>query len=325
MQSNTVVIQNTAPVLLSVSIEQETIFFENEATYVYEASDADGDDLFTNEVWSLEGDELTLILTVNDNQMSQSSSLSDTVLIVNSLPTASYDGPTSQDALTELNPTIITEDPNGDLVTLSWMWMRNGFTTDYNQSQIPSSNLGAGDIWTALVTPNDGMDDGQTLAIDFEISNTAPVAVLLAPDSLIQGSTVTFSALNSSDIDGAVVNAVWSVEGLLDHSGMTFTTTMTEEITIQVKVIDDMGATNTISETFSGELPPYATNMEAKSDGTAIVLTWEGDANEWAIVHNGEVIDTTSKNKYQHTPTMEGLHTYKILPIVDGQQIEWER
>ena len=119
MQSNTVVIQNTAPVLLSVSIEQETIFFENEATYVYEASDADGDDLFTNEVWSLEGDELTLILTVNDNQMSQSSSLSDTVLIVNSLPTASYDGPTSQDALTELNPTIITEDPNGDLVTLS--------------------------------------------------------------------------------------------------------------------------------------------------------------------------------------------------------------
>ena len=64
--------------------------------------------------------------------------------------------------------------------------------------------------------------------------------------------------------------------------------------------------------------------MEAKSDGTAIVLTWEGDANEWAIVHNGEVIDTTSKNKYQHTPTMEGLHTYKILPIVDGQQIEWE-
>ncbi len=324
LESNSVVIQNTAPILLSLSIEQETIFFESEATYVYEASDVDGDVIFTNEVWSLDGDLLTLTLTVTDDEMSQSSALSDTVLIVNTPPIASYDGPTSQDALTEINPTISTDDANGDLVTISWIWMRNGFTTDFNQSQIPVSNLGAGDTWTAFITPNDGMDDGQVLVVDFAISNTEPNAVISAPETLIQGADVTFSAVNSTDVDGAVVNAIWSVGGMIVHNGMTFTTLMSDQLTIQVKVIDDMGATDTVSESFSGELPPYATNTEAKVDGTRIVLTWEGDSNEWAIIHNGEVIDTTTSTTYRHSPTMEGEHRYNVIPVIDGQQIQWE-
>ena len=39
MESNSVVIQNTAPVLSSVTIDQSEVFFEDEATYSYEASD----------------------------------------------------------------------------------------------------------------------------------------------------------------------------------------------------------------------------------------------------------------------------------------------
>ena len=224
MESNSVIIQNTAPVLLSLSIEQETIFFENEATYVYEASDVDGDSVYTNEIWSLDGDVLTLTLSVSDTEMSQSSSLSDSVIIVNSPPTVSYDGATTQDALTNLNPEVTTSDANSDLVTVSWQWARNGFTTDYNQSFIPSSSLGAGDVWTAVLTPNDGIDDGQVLVIEFTISNTAPVAAITAPESLIQGALVTFSADQSTDIDGAVVNAIWSVDGAVVHNGMSFTT-----------------------------------------------------------------------------------------------------
>ena len=324
MESNSVIIQNTAPVLLSLSIEQETIFFENEATYVYEASDVDGDSVYTNEIWSLDGDVLTLTLSVSDTEMSQSSSLSDSVIIVNSPPTVSYDGATTQDALTNLNPEVTTSDANSDLVTVSWQWARNGFTTDYNQSFIPSSSLGAGDVWTAVLTPNDGIDDGQVLVIEFTISNTAPVAAITAPESLIQGSLVTFSADQSTDIDGAVVNAIWSVDGAVVHNGMSFTTLMSEQIAIQVKVIDDMGDTDSISQTFDGELPPYATEVEVSVDGTEVVITWEGAANEWAVLHNGEVIGITTENSYRHSPTMEGNHTYNVIPIVDGQQIQWE-
>ena len=324
MESNSVIIQNTAPVLLSLSIEQETIFFENEATYVYEVSDVDGDSVYTNEIWSLDGDVLTLTLSVSDTEMSQSSSLSDSVIIVNSPPTVSYDGATTQDALTNLNPEVTTSDANSDLVTVSWQWARNGFTTDYNQSFIPSSSLGAGDVWTAVLTPNDGIDDGQVLVIEFTISNTAPVAAITAPESLIQGALVTFSADQSTDIDGAVVNAIWSVDGAVVHNGMSFTTLMSEQIAIQVKVIDDMGDTDSISQTFDGELPPYATEVEVSVDGTEVVITWEGAANEWAVLHNGEVIGITTENSYRHSPTMEGNHTYNVIPIVDGQQIQWE-
>ena len=323
MESNTVVIQNTAPVLLSVSIDQDTIFFQNEATYSFESSDADGDSVYANAVWSLDGDVLTLTLSISDTEMSQSSSLSDTVIIVNSPPTVSYDGATTQDALTDLNPSVTTSDANLDSVTVSWEWVRNGFTTDYNQSFIPSSSLGAGDVWTAVLIPNDGIDDGQVLVIDFTISNTAPVAVIKAPEALIQGSKVTFSAEESTDIDGAIVNAIWSIDGVVTHNGMMFTTTMSEQATIGLKVVDDMGDTDSTSQTFNGEQPPYATNTVAEADGNEIVLTWDGEASEWAIVHNGEVIDTTTEKKYRHAPTMEGEHNYAIMPIVDGQQIEW--
>ena len=324
MESNTVVIQNTAPVLLSVDIDQDTIFFENEATYTFEASDVDGDSVYANEVWSLDGDVLTLTLSVSDTEMSQSSTLSDSVIIVNSPPTASYDGPTTQDALTDLNPTVTTSDANSDLVMVSWQWSRNGFITDYNQSFIPSSNLGAGDVWTAFVTPNDGIDDGQVLVFEITISNTEPVAVITSPESLIQGSMVTFSADQSTDVDGAVVNAIWSIDGVVVHNGMSFSTIMSEQITVQLKAIDDMGAMDSVSQTFSGELPPYASDVEVSIDGTEVVITWAGIANEWAVLHNGEAIGITSSNSFRHSPTMEGTHTYNVIPIVDGQQIQWE-
>ena len=324
MESSAVVIQNTAPVLSSVAIDQDTIFFENETTYSFEATDADGDQLTTSEAWSLDGDTLTLTLSVYDDDMSYSNTLSDTVQIINSPPTLSYDGQTTQSALIQLNPTLQSYDANGDTVTATWEWMRNGFLTDENGSMISENKLGAGDIWTAMITPNDGQDDGPVLIIDFTISNTAPTASISAPDSLIQGAMVTFSAMGSSDVDGAIVNAIWSIEGTVMHNGMTFTTTMTQQLNLQVKVIDDLGADDVYAQIFTGSAPPVAMNTEAKLDGSDVVLTWEGTAEEWAIVHNGEVIDSTSAHKYRHSPTMEGQHTYAVLPIIEGQTIHGE-
>ena len=325
MDSSSVIIQNTAPVLSSVTIDQDSVFFESETTYSFEATDVDGDVLSPNEVWSLEGDILTLQLYVSDNDFSNSATLTDTVLLANSPPTVTYDGILSLDALSDISPLadLVTDDANGDDVTVSWMWARNGFSTNYNQSTISASSLGAGDIWTAIVTPNDGIEDGSILSIEFTITNTAPNAVITTSETLVQGAIVAFSASESTDIDGAIVNAIWSIDGAVVHNGMTLNTLMVDELNLQVKVVDDMGATATSVVTYTGVVPPYATNTEATSDGTEVVLTWEGNAEEWAIVHNGEVIDTTKSTKYRHAPTMAGGHTYNILPIVDGQQIQW--
>ena len=322
MESSAVIIQNTAPVLNELTIDQETVFFDSEATYSYDASDIDGDTLDTSETWELNGDILTLTLSVYDDEMEYSNTMSDTVQIVNSLPTLSYDGPLSQSALVPLSPTIQSDDANGDTVTTSWQWMRNGFMTDENGSTISENKLGAGDIWTAMITPNDGQDDGPVLVIDFTISNTEPTASITAPESLIQGAMVTFSATSSSDIDGAVVNAIWSIDGTVMHNGMSFTTIMTQQLNLQVKVIDDLGADDVYSQTFIGTQAPMAMNTQVKLDGSDVVITWEGDSEEWAVVHNGQVIDTTSELKYRHSPTMEGQHVYRVLPVIDGQTIQ---
>ena len=324
MESSAVIIQNTVPVLNELNINQETVFFDTEATYSYEASDVDGDLLSTSESWDITGDILTLTLSVYDDEMAYSNTLSDTVQIVNSLPTLSYDGPLSQSALVPLNPQIQSDDANGDTVTLSWQWMRNGFMTDENGSTIPESKLGAGDLWTAMVTPNDGQDDGPVLMIDFTISNTAPTASITAPESLISGVNATFSAMDSTDIDGSVVNAIWSIDGTVMHNGLTFTTPMSEYLNLQVKVIDDLGAHDVYSETFEGVEPPFAADVEAKLEGSDVIITWKQDndgttADEWAVFHNEQLLGTTPNLEYRHSPTLEGEHSYIVVAVVDDQ------
>ena len=93
MESSAVVIQNTPPVLSNVEIDQDRVYFDTEATYTFDASDVDGDQLQVSESWSLNGDILTLSLSVYDNEMAYSNTLIDTVQIANSLPTLSYNGP----------------------------------------------------------------------------------------------------------------------------------------------------------------------------------------------------------------------------------------
>ena len=322
MESSAVIIRNSAPVLMNLEIDQDEVYFQNETTYTYDAYDADGDQLQATETWSNDGEIVTLTLSVYDDEMDNSNSLNDTVILVNSLPTLSYDGPLSQTALVDLAPSIISEDANGDNVILNWTWMRNGFMTDEIDTSIPANKLGAGDIWTLMVTPNDGEDDGPMLVVDFTITNTPPIATISSPDSLIRGALVTYSASDSSDVDGAVVNAVWSIDGVIMHSGMTYTFVMQDEVTIELRVIDDLGASDVKSQTFFGTPPPVATNVNAELEDRDVVLTWKGNAEEWAIIHNGEQIDIVDSLSYKHTPTIEGIHNYSIFAVVDGQVIQ---
>jgi len=196
--------------------------------------------------------------------------------------------------------------------------------TDENGSTISESKLGAGDVWTAMITPNDGQDDGPVLMIEFTISNTAPTASITAPESLVSGVNATFSAMDSTDIDGSVVNAIWSVDGTVMHNGMTFTTPMSEYLNLQVKVIDDLGAYDVYSETFEGVDPPIAEDVEAKLEGSDVIITWKQDidgttADEWAVFHNEQLLGTTSDLEYRHSPTLEGEHSYIVVAVVDDQ------
>ena len=324
LESSSVIIQNTAPQLDSVQIDQDTVYFQNEATYSFTASDADEDQLTPTASWSVDGNILTLTLSVHDDDMAHSNTLTDTVEIVNSHPVAIYNGEVQFDALSDLSPTFESSDANGDQVTLSVVWLRNGFSTAFNSSSIPASNLAPGDTWTAMVTPNDGIDNGEALMVDFTITNTGPTALITAPDSMTAGSMVTFSAMDSSDADGAVVSAMWYVGGELVHTGMMYERVMSTSLTLEVTVFDEQGASDSAMDTYSASQPPEASNLKAKAEGTDVRLTWTGSAQEWAIFVDGEFVDTAEKNEYLHTPIMEGTYNYQVSPVIDGEVLDWK-
>ncbi len=321
VESNSVIIQNSQPELITMNIDQETIFFQSEATYTYEAYDADGDTLIPVETWSLDEDELTLSLKVRDTEFSNSNDLSDTVIIINSPPTVSYSGPTIQTALQDLSPIVETGDANNDDVTTSWEWYRNGFLTSFESNFVPSSSIAAGDIWLAHVTPNDGIENGTVIEIYFSISNINPTALISTQDDLVRGMMVTFSAMDSTDEDGSIVNAIWSIDGVTVHQGLTYSFIMPDSIELEAKVFDDMGASDTYESTYSSQEPPLAVDLQIEIDGTEVALSWKGNAEMWAVAHNGEVVATTSENEYRYSPSLSGSHTFSVYPIVDNQQI----
>ena len=76
------------------------------------------------------------------------------------------------------------------------------------------------------------------------------------------------------------------------------------------------------SQTFFGTPPPVAGDVNAELEDRDVVLTWRGNAQEWAIIHNGEQIDIVDGFTYKHTPIIVGIHNYSILAVVDGQVIQ---
>ena len=89
-------------------------------------------------------------------------------------------------------------------------------------------------------------------------------------------------------------------------------------------MIDDLGASDVTSQNYIGVAPPSARNVVAELDGSEVVISWQGAAEDWAIFHNGEEIGTTTEQKFRHIPTIEGIHNYSVLPIIDGQIIQDE-
>ena len=322
VESNSVVIQNSAPTLISMSLDQDTVYFQNEATYTYEAVDLDGDDLHPVEVWSLDGEILTLTLKIRDTDFSNSAELTDTLTIINSPPTVNFSGETSQNALTDLQPVVQTDDANGDTVNVTWQWYRNDFLTTFNSNFVPSSSIAAGDNWLAIVTPNDGIENGTQLEIQFTITNIAPTAQVSTEDILTRGKLVMFSVMDSFDSDGSIVNALWTIDGIAVHQGLTYSTVMPQSLDLDVKVFDDMGDSDSIQTSFNSVEPPLATGVTTKLDGTEVVISWSGDAELWAVAHNGEVIATTSDNQYRFSPSLSGTHSFTVYPVIDNQQIE---
>lgn len=80
---------------------------------------------------------------------------------------------TTNEDLTAIVP--LPNDADGDTVTISYEWIKDGIATNLTSETIPHTQTTAGEEWTVIVTPNDGYIDGIVSQASATIENTPPL------------------------------------------------------------------------------------------------------------------------------------------------------
>lgn len=252
--SNSVVIQNSLPVLGTVSITPSSAFETSTLTCAAATvTDADSDTVSQAYAWSVngttigattstltgssfqKGDSVICTITPNDGAASGTAVASSARTITNSTPTVSAvtispTTPRSTDTLS-CSYTFADGDPTDtDQSTIEW---RRGSTVIGTGATI-SSTLGVpfttADVVTCRVTPYDGETAGTVATASKTITNTAPVlsAVTLTSSATpaVETSTLTCTPGTTTDVDGTTsftYTYAWTRDGAT-ISGVTTST-----------------------------------------------------------------------------------------------------
>jgi subtilisin family serine protease len=116
-----------------------------------------------------------------------------------------------------LTVSATSSDPDGDLVTLHYVWKRNGATIPGESSETLDLSLAThgdlGDVITVEVTPNDGEIEGATASAQATVVDvtppSAPTALAILPDR------------GASSSDGVTNTSAISLVGLVGEPGVT--------------------------------------------------------------------------------------------------------
>ena len=239
--SNPVSIQNSAPLLDSVTLSPTTIV---EATTVYcvpgNFSDADGDSVFPQYSWLLNGATLgTSSNAISGQFFNKGDSIqcgitpfdgSDMGTIVYSLPVTIGNTPPTI-ASVAISPSIATinstltcnifglADDDGDTVNANYQWFIDGVLIAHTGSTLNSSFFSSGQTIQCSVTPNDGEDSGSSVDSQaISIDNTPPelTSVALSPSTAFESSTLICTPGSASDADGDNVafQYKWNIAGV---------------------------------------------------------------------------------------------------------------
>ena len=178
-----------------------------------------------------------------DNENNNTASRS---ILVNLAPTAvatanEYTNYTWSDIL--FNATGST-DPDGTITTCYWDF-DDGNNTKGLSVKHKWSNNGVYNV-TLLVTDNDGGTDTDTISVT--ILNRAPTA-LAYDQSAYTLDVITFDSANSTDEDGYIASATWTLQNGTVLNGKKTTTTYPQNgaFWVKLKVTDDDGASSSVT------------------------------------------------------------------------------
>ena len=339
--SSAVVIGNTPPVINTLLLLPTMPIITDSINYNYSFSDADDDTIIQiEETWYVDNivvasidslptdfelsNIIRLELRINDGS-DWSAVVSAQTTLQNTLPLVNISSAVVEpDSLSDLNITIETSDADGHSVETTIIWTKNGYpVAGLNDSlSVSAALLAPGATWMVTATPDDGIGQGVAETMSFTIGNTPPVAMISEKEgSNYVGLAIALSAMDSSDLDGIVVDASWQIEGQT-YSGLeiNFIPVLTSN-QITLTVYDDQGASSNVSTTVNAIIPPMPSEVIAVQEGSGIRLTWQGTATQYQILRDGQQIALVDETTYFDEPTLGGDHSYQVNTVIDGDVI----
>lgn len=228
--SAVVTVQNTAPSVESLALDASKAGEDLVAEVV--AEDVDGDAVSLSYAWMqngatrtdltqetvpgskvVSGDTWRVRVTPSDGEL-EGDTVSVQAVIGNHAPVIASISvePASPTAATGLQASIEATDADGDDVTVSYAWQRNGQATSHASSMVPEGVLQRGESWRLRLTATDGKSEANALSEAVVVANTAPSidSVSVEPDAPVVGQEVHFSLL-ATDVDGDALTVTWTL------------------------------------------------------------------------------------------------------------------
>ena len=240
--SASVVLENSAPIINSVTITPESVVVNSLLECTFDAEDPDLEEITASYAWTQNGTEVG---TDSSLQLDPDSYSNDDVIVCSVTVEDGFGGRTTDSAevvvgntapavgLVTLSPlpTISTDsltctasditDLEQDEVTLSYAWTIDGEPQTETSDTLSGPFLVGSDI-VCTVTPNDGTVDGQRFSSSTTVVNSIPMvdSLTLSPGPIYTDGSITATAI-ISDIDAEhTVSAIYTWHSIDGETGV---------------------------------------------------------------------------------------------------------
>jgi formylglycine-generating enzyme required for sulfatase activity len=217
---STVTVENTAPTVDSVGLDQSVAYNDSVINCSYTTTDPD-ETPNVDVVWTVGGtdvqvngpldlattaalpeDEVVCTVTVTDTQLATDTDFAS-ITITNRVPTQptvsiSPSAPTV--GVDDLTCTALSTDPDGTTPNYSYEWTQNGSSTSHTTNTIASSDTSAGDTWECIVTPDDGIDFGDSNSSSVTVASACALTDCDMSVDLGNGIGADFVLIEGSDL-----------------------------------------------------------------------------------------------------------------------------
>ena len=201
-------------------------------------------------------------ITITATDSDGLSAIHTQTLLVNTPPPAPSVSisPTNPNNNDDLSAIVIEQpDLDGDPISFTYEWLKNGALTTYTSTSVPASATNGNETWTIQVTPNDGYVDGAIAQASVTVTNSAPsvIDVQITPSNAYNDSTLTcVENAVDPDNDPLTMTYEWNntSTGNMLGSGSTLTlnssmASRNDVISCSVTVTDPSGESATNSNT----------------------------------------------------------------------------